>query len=190
MGRFSERRALYYEDDEDFNPVLSVDVNEYLIDNYVATSLKQRRAVWHLCQTDEEFDYSSIEDQIDEWVIKYADTDPEMNIEKKEPADEFDFEDDEDLEEEEEAFDEEVVTDLASVNIRSYLNRTFEDMPDEEADDLIYVIQSHISYTDIYDQISLIVDEFYNGDYDDFLSDTDSDDNEETTSNEDEPSDE
>lgn len=185
MGRFSERRALYYEDDDSFNPVLTVDVNEYLINNYVAISLKQRRAVWHLCQSDDNFDFSSIEDQIDDWVLKYAETDPDMNVEKKEPSEQYDIEDDEDLDDEfeEENLEEveEVVTDLASVNIRTYLETKFLDIPDEEADDLIYIIQSHISYDDIYDQISLMIDEFYNGDYDEFLEDADSDEDEPTS---------
>ena len=190
MGRFSERRALYYEDDDSFNPVLTFDVNEYLINNYVATSLKQRRAVWHLCQSDDNFDFSSIEDQIDEWVLKYADSDPVMNLEKKEPAELYDSVDDEDLDDEDldDEFEEEdleeveeIVTDLASVNIRTYLETKFLDIPDEEADDLIYIIQSHISYDDIYSQFSLMIDEFYNGNYDEFLEDADSDKDEPTS---------
>ena len=70
MGRASERRALFYESDPDFNPLLVVDVNEYLIENFPQLTLKQRKAVWTRCQLDEEFDYEPIYDQIDDWIIE------------------------------------------------------------------------------------------------------------------------
>jgi hypothetical protein len=189
MGRFSERRALYYEDDENFDPVLSLDVNEYLIDNYVAMSLKQRQAIWHLCQTDEEFDYSSLEDQIDEWVIKHSENDPTLNIDKKEISEE-ESEMDED-EEEEEEYEEPVVEGLASVNIEDCLNRLFEDVPADDLEDLVYVIQSHICYDDIYEQIETIANQFFDGDYDEFLDeDNDEPESEEPESEEPESDDE
>ena len=68
MGKWTERRSLYYEDDEKYDPYMSLDVNEYLISEWPTLSLKQRRAVWTLAQADEEFDWSSIEDQIDYYV--------------------------------------------------------------------------------------------------------------------------
>ena len=39
MGRWTERRALYNEDDETFDPYISLDVNEYLIEHYPMLSL-------------------------------------------------------------------------------------------------------------------------------------------------------
>ena len=68
MGRMSERRALYYEDDPDHDPFVGVDVNEYLIETYPTMTLKQRRAVWSLCQSDGEFNFDSVYEEIDAWV--------------------------------------------------------------------------------------------------------------------------
>ncbi len=68
MGRMSERRALYYEDDPDYDPFVGVDVNEYLIETYPKMTLKQRRAVWHLCQTDGDFNFDPVYEEIDAWV--------------------------------------------------------------------------------------------------------------------------
>tara|TARA_R100000084_G_C4643767_1_gene145419 strand:+ start:959 stop:1477 length:519 start_codon:yes stop_codon:yes gene_type:complete len=165
MGRFSERRALYYEDDETFNPILSVDVNEYLIQNYEATTLKQRRAIWSLCQNDEEFDYSSIEFQIDDWVLKYAVTDPNMNTS-------FKVDSNSDLEETDEEESDEI-EDLIHVDIREYLDDSYENMPDNEADDLIYIIQSLVDWEPVYKQMEVMIDKYYNGDYEDFLNESD-----------------
>ena len=39
MGRISERRALYYEDDPDYDPFVGIDVNEYLIAEYPRMTL-------------------------------------------------------------------------------------------------------------------------------------------------------
>ena len=68
MGKWTERRSLYYEDDEKYDPYLSLDVNEYLISEWPTLSLKQRRGVWTLAQNDEDFDWSSVEEQIDDYV--------------------------------------------------------------------------------------------------------------------------
>ena len=167
MGRFSERRALYYEDDETFNPVLSVDVNEYLIETYEATSLKQRRAIWSLCQNDTEFDYSTIEDQIDVWVIKYAETDPNMNTNLKDNSINLDYED-----------EEEYIDDSVTLDIREYLDETYDNVPEDEADDLIYLVQSHIDWSPIYKQLEKIIDDYYEGNYDEFLEESEEDEDE------------
>ena len=68
MATQTERRALFYEEDPDFNPCLVFDINEYLIECYPTMSLKQRKSVWSSCQSDPEFDYEPIEDQVDGWV--------------------------------------------------------------------------------------------------------------------------
>jgi len=68
MGRMSERRSLYYEDDPDYDPFVGIDVNEYLIAEYPHMTLKQRRAVWHLCQTDGDFNFDPVYEEIDAWV--------------------------------------------------------------------------------------------------------------------------
>ena len=100
MGAKSERRSLYYETDDEFNPSLSVDVNEYLIENWPSLSLKQRRSVWSLCQNDEDFDYESIHNQIDAWVYQLAEDNPEVNLGEDAYSDE-ESEDEEDLDEHE-----------------------------------------------------------------------------------------
>lgn len=168
MGRFSERRALYYEDDETFNPVLSVDVNEYLIETYEATSLKQRRAIWSLCQNDTEFDYSTIENQIDVWVTKYAETDPNMNTSLKDNSINLDYED-----------EEEYIDDSVTLDIREYLDETYDNVPEDEADDLVYLVQSHIDWSPIYKQLEKIIDDYYEGNYDEFLEESEEDEDEE-----------
>ena len=76
MGRVSERRALFLENDPDHDPFLGVDVNEYLIEWYPTLTAKQRRAVWTSCQSDVDFDFESIHEQIDAWVdCLFNDTD-------------------------------------------------------------------------------------------------------------------
>ena len=84
MGRASERRALFYESDPDFNPLLVVDVNEYLIENFSDLTLKQRKAVWTKCQADPEFDYESIHNQIDWWIAKLYPDDYQIEYEDNE----------------------------------------------------------------------------------------------------------
>ena len=76
----AERRALFYEDQSDFDPFLGVDVNEYLIEDWSKLTLKQRKAVWHLCQTSEDFDWSPIYEQIDEAVLILAETDKTIDL--------------------------------------------------------------------------------------------------------------
>ena len=68
MGRMSERRALYYEDDPNHDPFVGVAVNEYLIETYPTMTLKQRRAVWSLCQSDGDFNFDPVYEEIDAWV--------------------------------------------------------------------------------------------------------------------------
>ena len=91
MGRASERRALLYESDPDFNPLLIVDVNEYLIENFPQLNLKQRKAIWTKCQADDEFDYDPIYDQIDWWIgelypdlIEYEEIESDCEVEDSE----------------------------------------------------------------------------------------------------------
>ena len=64
----SERRALYYEDDPDYDPFVGVDVNEYLIEEYPHMTLKQRRAVWRLAQEDGDFNFDAVYEEIEAWV--------------------------------------------------------------------------------------------------------------------------
>jgi len=80
MGAASERRALLNESNDDYDPCLFVDINEYLIEEWETLTYKQRQSVWHLCQNDEDFDYSSIHDQIDAKVYEFSETNPEVDL--------------------------------------------------------------------------------------------------------------
>ena len=80
MGRVSERRALFYESDPEFDPFIGVDINEYLIEEWPMLTLKQRRAIWTLCQNDEEFDYDPIYEQVDSTVLLLAETDKTIDL--------------------------------------------------------------------------------------------------------------
>jgi hypothetical protein len=82
MGAASERRALLLEADDSYNPFLTVNVNEYLIDEFPTLTIKQRTSVVHLCQNDEDFDYSSIHNQIDEKLYEHAETNPEVILDE------------------------------------------------------------------------------------------------------------
>ncbi len=76
----SERRALYYEEQSDFDPFVGLDANEYLIEDWPKLTLKQRKAVWSACQTDEDFDWSSIYEQIDDAVFELAERDKTIDL--------------------------------------------------------------------------------------------------------------
>ena len=87
MGRWTERRALYHEDDDSYDPYLSLDVNEYLIANFPVLSLKQRRSVWTMAQNDEDFDWSSIEEQVNYYVDRILNASKEADDDEEEYPD-------------------------------------------------------------------------------------------------------
>jgi len=76
----AERRALFYEEQSDFDPFLGVDVNEYLIEDWPKLTLKQRKSIWHYCQSDKDFDWDSIYEQIDSTVLTLAETDKSIDL--------------------------------------------------------------------------------------------------------------
>ena len=76
----SERRALYYEEQSDFDPFIGLDVNEYLIEDWPKLTLKQRKAVWSACQKNEDFDWSSVYEQIDDAVFELAERDKTIDL--------------------------------------------------------------------------------------------------------------
>ena len=106
MGRWSERRALAAENDETVDTCLTLDVNEYLISEWPTLTLKQRRAVWYSCQTDDDFDWSDIEDQIDDMVFELAGDNDTWDLgEASLDDDEDDDDDDEDDEDPDTIYD-------------------------------------------------------------------------------------
>lgn len=103
MTSATERRALYYENDDSHDPMISVDINEYLIEEWPKLTLAQRKAVWTLCQNDEEFDFDPIYEQIDTMVVQLAETDKTIDLSDVELFDDEDeyeeeYEDDEEEE--------------------------------------------------------------------------------------------
>ena len=83
--------------------MISVDINEYLIEEWPKLTLAQRKAVWTLCQNDEEFDFDPIYEQIDTMVVQLAETDKTIDLSDVELFDDEDeyeeeYEDDEEEE--------------------------------------------------------------------------------------------
>ena len=80
MATRAERRALFYEDQSDYDPYVSLDANEYLIEDWPLLTLKQRKAVISICQYDEDFDWTPITEQIDQAVIALAEIDKTIDL--------------------------------------------------------------------------------------------------------------
>ena len=122
----NERRNLFYQFDEGHDPLITIDVNEYLIDEYPTLSLKARKAIWTIAQNDEEFDFSSIEEQIDEYVEQAAEENPELGIELPEEPELTD--------EEQEALDAQADEDLRDALIE-YVENYYEDIEEDETEE-------------------------------------------------------
>jgi hypothetical protein len=168
MGAASERRALLLEADDAYDPYLTIDVNEYLIENYPTLTAKNRQSVWHLCQNDEDFDYDSIHDQIDDWVYEYAESNPEVILEDSPEQDE----DEDDMTENTDADDEEDIESLVYVDLEEYIEDNYEGIDEDELPYLIELITYKFDYKSVYDQIDQIVSNYNDGQYDDELEET------------------
>jgi hypothetical protein len=157
MGAASERRALLLEADDSYNPFLAVDVNEYLIEDFSTLTIKQRTSVVHLCQNDEDFDYSSIYEQIDDKVYEYAETNSEVVLEELSDIDEDEYEEDDSFES------------LVYVDVKQHLQDNYEEMDDDELAYMTDFITYKFDYSSVYDQIDQIVSNYNDGQYDDEL---------------------
>jgi hypothetical protein len=157
MGAASERRALLLEADDSYNPFLAVDVNEYLIEDFSTLTIKQRTSVVHLCQNDEDFDYSSIYEQIDDKVYEYAETNSEVVLEELSDIDEDEYEEDDSFES------------LVYVDVKQHLQDNYEEMDDDELVYMTDLITYKFDYSSVYDQIDQIVSNYNDGQYDDEL---------------------
>jgi predicted nucleic acid-binding Zn-ribbon protein len=183
MGAASERRALLLEADDSYDPFLTIDVNEYLINEFPTLTAKQRQSVWHLCQNDEDFDYDAIHDQVDDWVFEYAESNPDVVLdnsshteEEPEEEEEEEDDDDDDTDQDEDSFDS-----LVFVDVQEYLHDNFDGF---EADEIPYVtelVTYKFDYSSVYEQIDQIVSNYNDGQYDDELED-ESQESDETTS--------
>ena len=142
----NERRALFYSADDNHDPFVQVDVNEYLIDIWPDLNLKQRKCIWTLCQNDEEFVFDEIHDQIDNMVYVYAETDDSVSLPPEDEEDEGATEDEYD--------DDDVDADnCVIVDVFDYISETYNlneekvnELTDEliEDDDLLDVIAAYI----------------------------------------------
>lgn len=112
------RRNLYYEADQEYDPNITIDVNEYLIESWPQLSLKQRTSVWTLAQNDEDFDYDVVYDQIDNYVYDLAETDQSIELP---PEDEEDEDEEEDIES------------CLLVNVTEYLQDNWPDLTEDQA---------------------------------------------------------
>ena len=140
MPDVSRRRQLVLEDAElDFS--VSLDVNEYLIENWPTLTFANRRSVWSNCTNDEDFDWSSVEDQIDQAVYDLSDSDSSVVI----PEDDGGVDVDDDYEEE------------FTQALLEYLSSAWDDWDnvEDDIDDLASII---------IDKITEAVDEYYDED--------------------------
>ena len=137
MPDVSRRRQLVLEDAElDFS--VSLDVNEYLIDTWPTLTFANRKSVWYNCENNEDFDWSTIEEQVDQAVYDLAEADPKVVLPEE-------SEDDEE--------ENETVSVLQDA-LYEYFQEFWDDM-DEDLDDLI---------ADVICKIDEAVDNYYDED--------------------------
>lgn len=70
-----DRRDRYFRFDNNYDPLLALNVDEYLIKHCPHLSAKQRKSVWITCQNDQSFDWSAVEAQVDKCVEKLTNDD-------------------------------------------------------------------------------------------------------------------
>ena len=155
MGNAAQRRQLVQNDIEDFDCCLTFDVNEYCIEQWPTLTLKNRQSVWSTLQNDDDFDCSSIEDQIDAFIEEEAESNSQFVINTtEEQIDEDEDEDDE-------------VTDALKDALSAYVLEYWDDMEEEE-DDVLEDLFEHLLTT-----IDEAVDEYFDDDDDEESDDED-----------------
>ena len=146
MSNAANRRQLAQEDIEGFDCCLTFDVNEYCIENWPTLGFKNRQSVWASLQNDDDFDWTSIEEQIDEFIYEEAERNPKFVIDTTEQqTDEDDDEDDE-------------LTDSLKDAISAYVLANWDDM-DQEEDDVLEDLFEYLVTT-----IDEAVDEYFDDD--------------------------
>ena len=65
---FKDRRDRYFRFDKNYDPLLALNVDEYLIKHHPHLSAAQRKSVWIICQNNQLFDWSAVEAQVDQCV--------------------------------------------------------------------------------------------------------------------------
>tara|TARA_Y100000385_G_C13062772_1_gene625230 strand:- start:323 stop:862 length:540 start_codon:yes stop_codon:yes gene_type:complete len=169
MGAAAERRALLLEADDSYDPFLTVNVDEYLIENYSTLTAKNRQSIRHLCQNDEEFDYDSIHDQIDDCVFQFADDNPDVILEDESIADEASKDESEISVDDDDDIDDDEIESIVYVDVEEYLQDNYDEIDEEEMAYMIELITYKFDYSNVYDQIDQIVSNYNDGQYDDEL---------------------
>lgn len=170
MGAASERRALLLEADDNYDPFLTIDINEYLIEHFTTLTAKQRQSVWSLCQNDEDFDYDSIHDQIDDWVYQFAEDNPDVILDEDDDDDDSISDDSDEIDDEDEDDDDDDESYL-SMDLESYLQDNYDEIDDEEMAYMVELINWKFDSSRVYSQIDEIIAKYNNGDYDAELED-------------------
>ena len=140
MPDVNRRRQLVLEDAEiDYS--VSLDVNEYLIENWPTLTAANRTSVWSMCDNNEDFDWSAVEEQVDDAVYELADVDPSVVLPETD--------DSEDEEDDYEA--------IFTEALAEYLTAAWDDWDnvDDDIDELADII---------IDKITEVVDEYYDED--------------------------
>ena len=65
MGAYT-RRQLSNEENDQYDPYLSFNVDEYLITHWPGLTSVERKGIWVTLQNSDDFDFSDVEFQIDE----------------------------------------------------------------------------------------------------------------------------
>ena len=130
MSNAANRRQLVQNDIEEFDCCLTFDVNEYCIEWWPDLTFKNRQSVWATLQNDEDFDWSAVEETIDDFII--GEFGP-----KKKVVEDTEEETDEEFEDSSEKLD--------SV-LRDYLFEFWDDI-DQEEDEVIDDLVAHLVTT-------------------------------------------
>ena len=155
MSNAANRRQLVQNDIEEFDCCLTFDVNEYCIENWPTLTFKNRQAVWASLQNDDDFDWSTIESIIDDFIIEEAASNPAFVIDDTE--DEIDDADDE-------------TTDELKDALSNYVLDHWNDM-DQMEDEVLEDLFSYLITT-----IDEAVDEYFSEDDEETNDETDDED--------------
>ena len=129
-------RRLLHKESTGLDLTLTLDVEEYLIEEWPTLNATQRKSVWAMASNDEDFDWSDIQDQIDDYVGEIL-------------QEEFDDEEDEDEEWSE-------LDNCVWVDIYEHLDA----YDGDDLDEMVEYIQEKFDYTAVYEQIELLQEKF------------------------------
>lgn len=167
-----DRRALFYENDAEYDPNIVFDINEYLITNWPKLSLKNRKSIWTICQNNDDFDLSSLEEQVDIAVVEFAASDPVLSSDPdfhesvldsdEEEEYEEDYEEEEYEEEDYEEEEDEEEYDYSNsmiIDVYEYLRYAWPTLTDDQCQYFADVVNSdeEFNYDPLYNEIDSYV---------------------------------